>query len=129
MSVNDHMASMGQSMMTAYEVFMARSWGLIKFERRTLLIPDHPVTLVRADDRRAAIIMASPGHDDFFVRTHTKLAKELNQRLADNARRELFHHPHDNPLDGVDLPPMRDREMMISQSPKGFLMPHDGRVT
>ncbi|MBD0746175.1 DUF4238 domain-containing protein [Streptomyces sp. CBMA152] len=149
MSVNDHMASMGQSMVTAYEVFMARSWGLIRFERRTLLIPDHPVTLVRADDmpsflgvgignaaailmpidRRAAIIMASPGHDDFFVRTHTKLAKELNQRLADNARRELFHHPDDNPLDGVDLPPMRDREMMISQSPEGFLMPHDGGVT
>jgi hypothetical protein len=27
MSVNDHMAAMGESMKTAYEVFMARSWG------------------------------------------------------------------------------------------------------
>ncbi|WP_055548669.1 DUF4238 domain-containing protein [Streptomyces kanamyceticus] len=142
MSVNEHMASMGQSMRTACEVFMARSWGLIKFEHRTLLIPDHPVTLVRADDaprfrgvgignaagilmpidRRVAIIMASPGHDDFIERPNTKLAKELNQRFADNARRELFHHPDDNPLDGVELPPVRDREMMISQSPEGFLL-------
>lgn len=122
MSVNDHVLSMGQSMKTAYEVFMARSWGLIKFERRTLLIPDHPVTLVRDEDmpswsgvgignaavilmpidRRAAIMMASLGPDDFFVRTHTKLAKELNQRLAYNARGELFHHPDDNPLEGLN---------------------------
>lgn len=143
MSVNEHMASMGQSMKTAYEVFVARSWGLIKFEHRTLLIPDHPVTLMRADDaprflgvgignatgilmpidRRAAIIMASPGDDDFFVQPNTKRAKELNQRLADNARRELFHHPDDNPLDGVELPPVRNREMMISQPPESFLMP------
>ncbi len=143
MSVNDHMLSMGQSMATAYEVFMARSWGLIKFEHRTLLIPDHPVTLVRDGDmprwrgvgignagailvpidRRVAIMMASPGVDDFFVRTHTKLAKELNQRFADNARRELFHHPDDNPLEGVELPPVRDRETRISQPPGNFLLP------
>lgn len=143
MSVNDHLASMGQSIRTAHEVFMARSWGLIKFKHRTLLIPDHPVTLVREEgvpsllgvgignaaailmpiDRRAAIIMAPPGNDDFFVRTHTKLAKELNQRFACNARRELFHHPDDNPLDGVVLPPVRDREMMLSHSPDSFLLP------
>jgi hypothetical protein len=143
MSVNDHMAAMGQSMKTAYEVFMARSWGLIKFERRTLLIPDYPVTLVREEniprflgvgignasailipiDRRAAIIMASPGHDDFVVRTHTKLAKELNQRFACNARRELFHQPDDTPLQGVELPPVRDREMKVSQQPQRYLMP------
>ncbi|MEF9906875.1 DUF4238 domain-containing protein [Streptomyces sp. P9-A2] len=143
MSVNDHMAAMGESMKTAYEVFMARSWGLIKFERRTLLIPDHPVTLVREEnmprflgvgignaaailmpiDRRAAIIMASPGHDDFDVRTHTKLAKELNQCFACNARRELFHHPDDTPLQGVELPPARDREMQVSQPPQRYLMP------
>jgi hypothetical protein len=143
MSVNDHMALMGQSMKMAYEVFMARSWGLIKFERRALLIPDHPVALVRGDDvprwfgvgignaaailvpidRRAAIIMASPGHDDFFVRTFTKLAKELNQRFADNARNELFHHPDDNPLDGVELPAIRERETQVSQPPQRYLMP------
>ncbi|WP_079074873.1 DUF4238 domain-containing protein [Streptomyces atriruber] len=142
-SVNDHMALMGESMKTAYEVFMTRSWGLIRFERRPLLIPDHPVTLVRDNDvprwfgvgignaaailvpidRRAAILMASPGHDDFFVRAHTKLAKELNQRFADNARRELFHHPGDDPLDGVELPAIRDREIQVSQPPQRYLSP------
>jgi hypothetical protein len=143
MSVNDHMAAMGQSMKTAYEVFMARSWGLIKFDRRTLLVPDHPVTLVRGEkipsfrgvgvgnaaavlvpiDRHAAIMMASPGHDDFLVRPHTKLAKELNQRFAENARKELFHHPDDKPLEGVELPPTRNREMQVSRPPEGYLMP------
>ncbi|MEU2873893.1 DUF4238 domain-containing protein [Streptomyces olivoreticuli] len=143
MSVNDHVVSMGRSMKTAYEVFMARSWGLIKFERRTLLIPDHPVTLVPEEgapsfrgvgignaaailmpiDRRAAIIMASPGSDDFVARSHTRLAKELNQRFAYNARRELFHHPDDNPLGGIELPPVRDRETTISQPPESFLPP------
>ncbi|MFH9985975.1 DUF4238 domain-containing protein [Streptomyces luteogriseus] len=142
-SVNEHMAVMAQSMKTAYEVFMARSWGLIKFERRTLLLPDHPVTLVREDefpsfrgvgignaaailvpiDRRAAVMMASPGHDDFVVRPHAKLAMELNQRFADNVRKELFHHPDDNPLQGIELRPVRDRETVISQPPETFLMP------
>ncbi|MFE2426838.1 DUF4238 domain-containing protein [Streptomyces sp. NPDC059373] len=142
MSVNDHMASMGQSIKTAYDVFMRRAWGLIRFQRRALLIPDHPVTLVREEtlpsfygvgianaaavlvpiDRRAAIMMASPG-PDFVVRTHTKLALELNQRFAWNARRELFHHPDDNPLEGVELPSVRDREMQVSQRPENFLLP------
>ncbi|EST29892.1 DUF4238 domain-containing protein [Streptomyces roseochromogenus] len=142
MSVNDHMVSMGQSMKTAYEVFMQRSWGLCRFQRRTLLIPDHPVTLmgdatmpswrgvgignaaaiIMPIDRRAAIIMASPGPDFEFPAT-TKVAKELNHRLAWNARKELFHHPDDNPLDGIELPPVREREMEISQLPESFLLP------
>ncbi|MEV8017762.1 DUF4238 domain-containing protein [Streptomyces sp. NPDC086554] len=142
-SVNDHILSMAQSMKTAYEVFMARAWGLIQFEHRPLLIPDHPVTLVRGEDvpsflgvgvgnaaavlipidRRTVIMMAPPGPDDFFVRPHTKLAKELNQRFAYNARRELYHHPDDNPLQGIELPPPRDREMMFSQPPEHYLLP------
>ncbi|MFF5147814.1 DUF4238 domain-containing protein [Streptomyces sp. NPDC013157] len=142
MPVNDHMASMAQSLKTAYEVFMRRSWGLCRFQRRTLLIPDHPVTLMRHPetsswrgvgignaaailmpiDRRAAIIMASPGPDFVFPAT-TKVAKELNHRLAWNARKELFHHPEDNPLEGIELPPVREREMEISQPLESILLP------
>ncbi|MBO1334389.1 DUF4238 domain-containing protein [Streptomyces sp. VRA16 Mangrove soil] len=122
---------------------MARAWGLIKFERRALLIPDHPVTLVRDEDtpawrgvgigtagailmpidRRVAIMMVPSDDDDFCVRTHTKLAKELNQRFAFNARRELFHHPDDDPLEGAELPSPRNSEIRISQPPSKFLMP------
>ncbi|MFD3729532.1 DUF4238 domain-containing protein [Streptomyces sp. NPDC058671] len=129
LSVNEHVVYMAQSMKAAYEIFMGRAWGLIKFERRTLLIPDHPVTLVRDEDmpaflgvglgtaaailmpidRRAAIMMAGPG-EDFVVRPHAKLAKELNQRFAFNARKELYHHPDDRPLEGIRLPPVRERE-------------------
>ncbi|MGX1223465.1 hypothetical protein [Streptomyces ambofaciens] len=66
--------------------------------------------------------MASPGPDFVFPAT-TKVAKELNHRLAWNARKELFHHPDDNPLDGIELPPAREREMEISQLPESFLLP------
>lgn len=84
---------------------MARSWGLMRFERHTLLIPDHPVTLIRDKASR-------PGP-----------ASALNERFAWNARKELFHHPDDNPLNGVELPPVRDRETQVSQPPENFLLP------
>lgn len=142
LSVNEHVVYMAQSIKAAYEIFMGRAWGLIKCERRTLLIPDHPVTLVRDEEmpafvgvglgtaaailmpigRRAAIMMAGPG-EDFVVRPHAKLAKELNQRFAFNARKELYHHPDDNPLEGIKLPPVREREMRMSQPPESYLMP------
>lgn len=85
--VNDHLLTMGQAMATAYKMVMARSWQLCRFERKTLLLPDHPVTLLRDEDepewkgvglanfaaimvpidRRAAIIMTAPdGRDGVF---------------------------------------------------------------
>lgn len=140
--VNDHMLTMARSMKTAYPVMMERSWGLCRFERKTLLLPDHPVTLLRDArqpewrgvglvnaaailipiDRRAAIIMGAPGPDFEFPAT-AKVAKELNHRFAWNARTDLFHHPDDDPLAGIDLPSIRDRETWFSQSPENFLLP------
>lgn len=47
LSVNDQMLMMGRSMETAYNAMMNRSWGLCGFERKALLLSDHPVTLMR----------------------------------------------------------------------------------
>jgi hypothetical protein len=33
-----------------------------------------------------------------------KIAADLNQAVANNARRFLFHHPSDDPLAGLALP-------------------------
>ncbi|MEV5289956.1 DUF4238 domain-containing protein [Streptomyces sp. NPDC053741] len=141
--VNDHLLTMGRAMATAYEWMMARSWKLCRFERKTLLLPDHPVTLLRDEDepewrgvglanaaaimvpidRRAAILMTTPGGRDGMFPASTAVARDLNRRLAWNSRIELFHHPDDDPLVGINLPPLRDREAEFSQGPERFLMP------
>jgi hypothetical protein len=40
-----------------------------------------------------------------------KIAADLNQPVANNARRFLFHHPSDDPLAGLALPQPRPREL------------------
>ncbi|MBY8866639.1 DUF4238 domain-containing protein [Streptomyces sennicomposti] len=139
--VNDHLITMGQAMATAYKMVMARSWKLCRFERKTLLLPDHPVTLLRDEeepewrgvglanaaaimvpiDRRAAIIMTASGGRDGMFPASTAVAKELNRRFAWNSRIELFHHPDDNPLAGIELPPVRSVEAEFSQTAGNFL--------
>lgn len=141
--VNDHLLNMGKSMATAYAVMMARSWKLCRFEREKLLLPDHPVTLLRDArepewrgvglanaaaimvpiDRQAAIIMTSPGAHDGMFPADAGVANELNHRFAWNSRIELFHHPDDNPLDGIELPQVRAQETKFSQTAENFVRP------
>ncbi|MCM1941800.1 DUF4238 domain-containing protein [Streptomyces sp. G3] len=141
--VNDHLLRMAEAMTVAYRWIMVRSWQLCRFERRTLLLSDHPVTLLRDEtgpawsgvglanaaaimvpiDRRAAIIMTAPGDRDGVFPASTKVAKELNHRFAWNSRSELFHHPDDDPVVGIELPPVRSREAEFSQTAERFLMP------
>ncbi|MCX4608693.1 DUF4238 domain-containing protein [Streptomyces mirabilis] len=143
LSVNDQMLMMGRSMETAYDAMMNRSWGLCRFERKTLLLSDHPVTLMRDPrqpewrgvglanaaailvpiDRRAAIFMQPPGIPDHELPASTRVARELNHRFAWNSRIELFHHPEDNPLDGIELPPVRSYEAEFSQTAEDFVRP------
>jgi hypothetical protein len=139
--VNDHLLTMGNAMATAYEWMMARSWKLCRFEHETLLLSDHPVTLLRDPsapewrgvglanaaaimipiDRRAAIIMGAPGGRDEMFPADAEVAKELNHRFAWNSRTELFHHPDDDPLDGIELPPVRTQEAKFSQTAENFV--------
>ncbi|MBL1104910.1 DUF4238 domain-containing protein [Streptomyces sp. 5-8] len=141
--VNDHLLTMGQAMATAYKAVMARSWKVCRFERKTLLLPDHPVTLVRDEDepewsgvglanaaaimvpidRQAAIIMTASGGPDGMFPASTAVANELNRRFAWNSRIELFHHPDDNPLAGIELPPVRSVEAEFSQTAEDFIRP------
>lgn len=143
LSVNEHMRMMGRSMVTAYGAMMSRSWGLCRFERETLLLPDHPVTLMQDPrqpewrgvglanagailvpiDRRAAIIMEPPGVPDHEFPASAEVARELNRRFALNSRIELFHHPDDNPLAGIELPPVRSIEAEFSQTAEDFVRP------
>ncbi|MEW1685448.1 DUF4238 domain-containing protein [Streptomyces sp. NPDC093594] len=141
--VNDHLLSMAEAMEVAYECIMVRSWQLCRFERKSLLLSDHPVTLLRDEttpawsgvglanaaaimvpiDRRVAIIMTAPADRDGIFPASTKVARELNHRFAWNSRSELFHHPDDDPVAGIKLPPVRSREAEFSQTAERFLMP------
>jgi hypothetical protein len=57
--------------------------------------------------------LGSPESPDFQNPGTTALAWDINQRTANAARRAVYHHPDDDPLKGVELPPRRDHEMII----------------
>ena len=109
----------------------ARDWHLTFFTRKSLVTSDSPVVLrpmlrypagtsvavgdaaeVQVPlDRRAALSMRAAGRGDQLVPGSAKIAADLNQAVANNARRFLFHHPDDDPLAGLALPQPRPREL------------------
>lgn len=76
-------------------------------------------------DRRMALIMGEPHAEDLRLSGSTSIARALNQRLVWDARRAAFHHPDDNPLEGLELPQPRDREV-TSTDPRTFLTDDPG---
>jgi hypothetical protein len=109
----------------------ARHWHLTFFTRKSLVTSDSPVVLrpmlkypagtsvavgdaaeVQVPlDRRAALSMTAVGRGDRLAPGSVKIAADLNQAVANNARRFLFHHPSDDPLAGLALPQPRPREL------------------
>jgi hypothetical protein len=61
--------------------------------------------------RRAALSMTAARTGDQLVPGSAKIAADLNQAVANNARRFLFHRPSDNPLARLALPQPRPREL------------------
>jgi hypothetical protein len=62
-------------------------------------------------DRRAALSMTAPGRGDQRRPGSAKIAADLNQAVANNARRFLYHHLSDDPLAGLALPQPRPHEL------------------
>jgi Protein of unknown function (DUF4238) len=113
-----------------------RDWHLTFFTRKTLIAADSPVVLrpmlrypagtsvavgdaaeVQVPlDRRAALSMRTAGRGDQLMPGSAKIAADLNQAVTNNARRFLFHHPSDDPLAGLALPPPRPRELSSSEA-------------
>jgi hypothetical protein len=58
-----------------------------------------------------ALSMSEAWREDQIVPGSAKIAADLNQAAANNARRFLFHHPSDDPLAGLDLPEPRPHEL------------------
>lgn len=128
---NDHLRSIRNLIERAATSFLARRWNVFHFERKTLATSDTPVVLVPAEDhepwrgigfvtagaifvplsRRTALLMSAvePGEDNVVPPT-AWFARLFNQATTWGARRALFHHPDDDPLAGLPLPPPRERE-------------------
>lgn len=63
--------------------------------------------IVFALDRHRALLMQhpEPGKLEGVVDVSADFARRLNTLIANRARRWLFHHPDDNPLDGIPFDP------------------------
>jgi hypothetical protein len=113
-----------------------RGWLLTFYERRSLATSDTPVVLRPADghpagrgtgianageihvplDRHVALSISAGPPGDGRTAGVTKTALYLNDAMAKNARRYVFHHPGDDPFRGLTLPEPRERELASPES-------------
>lgn len=141
---NRHLRSMAGLMPRAAAHFHSRPWGLVRFERKALTTTDDPVVLLRNPkasphdgvglvtalqilvplDRRVALIIDNESNEgDNLTQPTAALARTVNQHVAINAHRAIFHHPDDRPLEGLELRDPAEKEMRISGHPSDWLMP------
>ncbi|MFI5864661.1 DUF4238 domain-containing protein [Streptomyces sp. NPDC051546] len=143
---NLHIHSMNRSFPGTAAGFFGRGWNVVHFTRKALITTDTPVVLMKGPgedpglpigtataggvlvplDRRMALIMGEPHTVDLRLPGSTSMARDLNQRLVWEARRAAFHHPDDNPLEGLELPQPRDQEV-ASTDPRTFLTDGPGQ--
>ncbi|MFI6319827.1 DUF4238 domain-containing protein [Nonomuraea sp. NPDC050556] len=111
-----------------------RTWTLFRFQRRSLITSDHPVSLAVGADypqymgvglattqgfviplsRRVGLIMREINQDsslELALPGSTKMAKAFLRESIINARRFLYHHPTDTPLAGLILPEPQTQEI------------------
>jgi hypothetical protein len=114
-------------------VYFRRPWILVQWQRKTLATSDTPVVLVPSEldrqerrgpafgtadelllplSRRASLSIGALGAEvaDYRTAGNALLSTMINRSVALTARRAIFHHPDDQPLAGLTIPPARDRE-------------------
>lgn len=122
-------------------VFFREPWIITRYKHKTLATSDTPVVLVLGAEARAMGLGIGIGTaGEIFVpisrrvglhlgnlppldhepaspmeaRGTSPFARWSNQHTLWNARRIVYHHPDDNPLEGLDKPGERLSEMRIS---------------
>ncbi|MFF7452883.1 DUF4238 domain-containing protein [Kitasatospora sp. NPDC008115] len=148
-----HGASMlGPALPSGAAELCDRSWTIVDFQRKSLATSDVPVMALRDEHttdrtpaglaapgglyiplaRRTALIIGPPGtseQDDRCVAGSTRLARALNETTARWARDALFHHPDDDPLQGIDLPGPRRGKVCWEYVTAETLRESSGRPT
>ena len=124
---NNVVASIFRGVSTYFPYFYERRWGIARTPI-PLLTSDRPIVLLQqpgrrkpwegvglgtADmivfvlDRNRALVMQQPEpeHKEGIATVSAAFARQLNAQVANHARRWVFYHPDDNPLDGVPFNP------------------------
>ena len=124
--------------------YFARTWRLVRFDRKRLLTCDAPVSLLPYPEapadgpvgigtawlilfpmsRTVGIIMSAnmidqpaavaSGQTDVTMQGSAYLADLFNEATISNARESIFHHPDDESLIPAELPARRDKELDTS---------------
>jgi hypothetical protein len=137
---NAHLEQMFKELPGISRTFLARSWTLVRFQRKTLLSSDTPICLLRGVDeagwvgvglltaahilvpldRRTGLVMGDVPHDiesagygseDALLPASSLLSRWFNESIIENARQEIFCHPDDKHLVARPLPKPRDFEL------------------
>ncbi|RAS59430.1 uncharacterized protein DUF4238 [Lentzea atacamensis] len=130
-----HLQGMVRSFRSAVATLLGCAWTVVRFQRKSLITSDTPVTLIPiadADirtplslasndgilvplDRRVALLMVDGTGDDRMIAGTTQASKSLNQEIVNGARRCVFHHPDDDPLAGLVLPEPAQAQLMFER--------------
>lgn len=126
--------------------FYACAWWICRIQDQALLTADCPVVLVpRAGseddgvglataqmflvplDRRVGLVIQNVPGPDRELTASAEIAQTFNQQLVLNAHRSVFHHPDDQPLEGLHIPGVRVNEISVGGDPRDFLSPDGWR--
>jgi len=153
---NHHVLHLASALPEVTEMLLGRWWLQSVFQVKALATSDHPVfvvpnprhtevglgtgianadqiavpltrrrSLVLADHRRLPGAGSEPG-PDAVVPGVAKVALFANDCAVRSARRFLFHHPLDDPLEPLEpLPEPRTTEVAVNRNVWGFLSPDD----
>lgn len=128
-----HLEAIDRRLPSLADAFSQRGWQVVRFSVDALVTTDTPVVLMRGPgddppmpvgtvtaggilvplDRRVALVMIERGDPDLELAGDAVLARALNQQVVAQARRAVFHHPEDDPVDGLELPQPSAHEVDI----------------
>ena len=139
---NEHVRLILQELKGITQTMLAREWRIIRFERRALLLSDHPVALIPSTShpagmgvgvlnaqgvvvpvsRRTGLYLDWPSQEggkskigarDLRIAGTTDYASWLNKCSLSTAREAVFVHPDDAHLVASGLPAPRRQELGI----------------
>lgn len=156
-SSDEHVDMIGQLLPDAMDHLLGRIWYLTVHTDEALATCDHPVYVVPNPalaevglgtgiytanqmhlplTRRHSLSMMLPASlppqlaalGDLSDTGDADTALYTNSCMTSSARRVLFHHPDDTPLDGFELRPVRQHETKPAADPWSGMQPEDRQV-
>jgi hypothetical protein len=61
------------------------------------------------------LVIGEDAHEDRWAEGDARFARRMNQGLVMHARQAVFHHPSDDPVKEISLPPPYRRKTSVEQ--------------